>query len=585
MKLIACIPAIILFSMTSFTQVNNSINSDYISSDEHFLFDTKYVWASNLAIIDTNGSVRGMTQYYDYVTNGDNLRKLWVLGDTIIIACDYTDSSHAQLSSARRTFYQASFDHGNTWFSDPVTVSNGYTAYPDLIPVVSFGNRTIAITGRGPVTGGAYAGVDVILGAGSFILSSLPNPGSYGAFVSAPLSSSNIAVAYFSHDSLLFRTYNYINYSFSPNPVFISLFQTNSRYYIASNSSGTNIFVMWWEGTSHYMKGRESSNGGTTFGSEITIFTNSVNIEGDMITSWFPADITYKPGTNIPFAVMSTLAEGALLTGQGCKVLLWSPSVNSGQPVKIADYHNMPGTFISDPNYFNSHRNYIQAGLTALSHPSIAFSSDGSILACVFSVVREDTSYYGFHYNNIYGSYSANGGANWVNPHQIGCVIPDNRSFCINCDEIYPSLSKTGNSANGFHVTYSLSECPGSTSFMDTPTPICKVYQVYKIYCPLTMNGVTTISSEIPASYLLNQNYPNPFNPVTHIRFSILKTTDVKLAVYNVMGEEINRIVEQKLNAGTYNADFDGSNFASGVYFYTIKAGDFIQTKKMILIK
>jgi hypothetical protein len=583
MKLNTIITALIIFSTVIFSQFNKSI-SHLINSDEDFVYYNN-LNTDNLVIIDTGGSVRGLTQFYDYVTNGNNLKKLWVLGDTIIIACDYTDSLHAQSSSSRRTYYQASFDHGNTWFNDPIIVSNSYTAYPDLVPVISSGNRTMAVTGRGQISGGAYAAVDVILGAGAFIISNLPNPGSYGAIVSAPLSITNFACAYSSHDSLLFRTYNYINNSFSSNPLFISLFQTNSRYYIATNYNGSNIFVMWWEGSSHFMKGRESSNGGVTFGSEITIFSNSFNVEGDNVTAWFPADITYKPGTNVPCVVMSTLAEGALLSGQGCKVLFWSPSVNSGQPVKIADYHNMPGTFISDPNYFNSHCRNIQYDLTPLSHPSVAFSGDGSVLACIFSVVREDTSYYGFQYNNIYGSYSTNGGLNWVNPHPIGCSVPDTRTLCSTCDEIYPTLSKTGNSVNGFNLTYSLSGCPGSTSFINVTTPICKVYQVYKTYCPLTMSNVSTISIEKPKLYSLKQNYPNPFNPVTHIRFAILNTSDVKLAVYNAMGEEIKRIVEQRLSAGTYNVDFDGSNLASGVYFYTITAGDFIQTKKMLLVK
>jgi len=81
------------------------------------------------------------------------------------------------------------------------------------------------------------------------------------------------------------------------------------------------------------------------------------------------------------------------------------------------------------------------------------------------------------------------------------------------------------------------------------------------------------------------QNYPNPFNPITNIRYSIPYTENVKLIVYDVMGREIATLVNEKQSPGTYEATFDGSAFASGVYFYKLIAGDFSKTKKLLLIK
>lgn len=97
--------------------------------------------------------------------------------------------------------------------------------------------------------------------------------------------------------------------------------------------------------------------------------------------------------------------------------------------------------------------------------------------------------------------------------------------------------------------------------------------------------GIQPISSEVPAAYRLSQNYPNPFNPQTNIEFSIPKTGFVNLTVYDILGREVSVLVNEQLAAGTYKADFDGSNLNSGVYFYTIRAGAYLETKKMIIIK
>ncbi len=97
--------------------------------------------------------------------------------------------------------------------------------------------------------------------------------------------------------------------------------------------------------------------------------------------------------------------------------------------------------------------------------------------------------------------------------------------------------------------------------------------------------GVQQISTTSPASFLLGQNYPNPFNPNTKINFSIPKSSNTILKVYNTNGLEVETLVNQNLQAGTYSVDFKTSNLSSGIYFYTLIAGDFRETKKMMLVK
>jgi len=91
--------------------------------------------------------------------------------------------------------------------------------------------------------------------------------------------------------------------------------------------------------------------------------------------------------------------------------------------------------------------------------------------------------------------------------------------------------------------------------------------------------------NETPDSYSLTQNYPNPFNPTTNINFSIPKDQDVSLKFYNSMGQEVATYVDGFLKAGVYNVDFDGSSLSSGIYFYTLKTNNFVETKKMMLVK
>ena len=103
--------------------------------------------------------------------------------------------------------------------------------------------------------------------------------------------------------------------------------------------------------------------------------------------------------------------------------------------------------------------------------------------------------------------------------------------------------------------------------------------------------GVSTITQAIPFEYSLSQNYPNPFNPATVINYNIAFPLNkggqgiVTLKVYDVLGNEIATLVNQKQNAGSYSVNFDATNFPSGIYYYQLTAGEFVQTKRMTLIK
>jgi hypothetical protein len=103
-----------------------------------------------------------------------------------------------------------------------------------------------------------------------------------------------------------------------------------------------------------------------------------------------------------------------------------------------------------------------------------------------------------------------------------------------------------------------------------------------------TITNTTTgveLTEQIPISYQLYQNYPNPFNPTTRIRYQVPERARVTLKVFDILGNEIVKLVDEEKETGIYEVEFNGSGLASGLYFYRIKADDYTDTRKAILVK
>lgn len=101
-------------------------------------------------------------------------------------------------------------------------------------------------------------------------------------------------------------------------------------------------------------------------------------------------------------------------------------------------------------------------------------------------------------------------------------------------------------------------------------------------------NGPLAVESDtilVPDKFGLSQNYPNPFNPGTLIKYQLPANSQVTIKVYNILGDEVATIVNEEKPAGSYEIKFDASQLSSGVYFYKLQAGSFVETKKMILLK
>ena len=164
----------------------------------------------------------------------------------------------------------------------------------------------------------------------------------------------------------------------------------------------------------------------------------------------------------------------------------------------------------------------------------------------------------------------------------------------------FTSTSNDDADPNGFLVSYFWNFGDGTTSTEANPTKEFTFSQEFEVELTVTDNqgatsttkspvNVTVVTSSelenLPTEFSLNQNYPNPFNPTTVINYDIPEATNVVLTVYNMLGQKMTTLVNENKSAGRYSINFDATLFSSGVYIYRLEAGQFVSTKKMMLIK
>jgi hypothetical protein len=108
---------------------------------------------------------------------------------------------------------------------------------------------------------------------------------------------------------------------------------------------------------------------------------------------------------------------------------------------------------------------------------------------------------------------------------------------------------------------------------------------VYRRPLSEMISSVPLLPGEVPAGFSLEQNFPNPFNPGTTIRFSLPRKTRTSLKVFDLLGREVALLVDQEMAAGTYEVPFDGKRLSSGVYYYRLQTGEYLQSRKFLLLR
>lgn len=547
---------------------------------------TKIVYAPDLAWTMTYKPTTGES-IYDLQSNGSTLQ-IWQDPAT-------PDNIHAVMMSAltsgftdRVSKYYFSGDRGANWsfIGNAGVASNGFCC----ITGTSEGNALIANHGA---NGGAPTRTqfyyDAAPGLGSFTLLDPPAPGSLGYIwprVVATNSISNtrkfVAAASPNGQDSAWRIYSnsLSTNNFGPWEFFNS--DQAETYSLARSTSGAKIGLLYKNNDVYDPASYgdvwfvESTNDGLTWSSPLKIY--HTNFATDSLGSIRGLSLVYK-GED-PKAVFETIkltTEGNYFPGAPAAIRFWSPTLPGSDPNR--------SIVLADTNDVGWHPNFgVNDVFGTLCRPVIGRSADGVALFCAFMVPSDlaggsaDTT----PYRDIWAKVSGNGGANWSTAVKINFTSP-------RLDWTYPSISPVNDQDAQnyyFNLSVQVDTIPGS--FVNGAGNGESHAQLYymRVAIPKNEVSVKNISNEVPNAYSLSQNYPNPFNPSTTIRFAIPKATNVTLKVYNVNGQEVATLINNTMfNAGINEYMFDASQLSTGIYFYTIQAGDFKDTKKMVLIK
>jgi hypothetical protein len=245
---------------------------------------------------------------------------------------------------------------------------------------------------------------------------------------------------------------------------------------------------------------------------------------------------------------------------------------------------SLPGAFYPEPRVVSVHHpRFTPDGNTVYVSTTILAGNENDPHSFLYSIATGDTiinvELVSFNASVVNNSVTLN----WKTATEI-----NNTGFEIQRKKYEDANINTGWNAIGFVEGNGTTTNQSDYSFIDGDVNAGR----YRYRLKQTdFDGSFEYSNEIeveillPNEFSLDQNYPNPFNPTTTIKYSIPKEGLVTLKVYNVIGEEVAALVNEIKQVGNYNLTFDAENFSSGVYLYRLKAGSFVETKKMILMK
>ncbi len=337
-----------------------------------------------------------------------------------------------------------------------------------------------------------------------------------------------------------------------------------------------NKLCISWIGDSSIVKYRESTDAGLTFGPINTVFTKEIT-GSDTVKAFQHIDMVYF--NNVPGITFDAIArilpsssqEGIRKYYHNPKIYFW----NTAYGLKVvADTANYGSFGLPGRNFMIS----MGKNWTVLCGPSIGTS--GSNMYIAYSYAHTNTPFGNYWYDSdIALKYSGNGGNTWATTYTgVMDNVRDDRYLCIVKRNYNPPYYSIG-------AMYQKDYFPGSYRLGDT-TSITRAYPEFT-FLYWFLNPVNPINT--PYKFSLSQNIPNPFNPKSLIKYEIAKFGRVKLAIYDILGREISILVNKELQPGTYEVQWDGSNYPSGVYFYELIVTDASAplsiTKKMVLIK
>ncbi|MCB0722798.1 MAG: T9SS type A sorting domain-containing protein [Ignavibacteriae bacterium] len=537
------------------------------------------------SIEDINGGytigperMTSLSGFYDWQTNGDCKHHIYYVSESIIHTAFTTAIDSTNIETSRRTVYSFSSNGGLIWQTQvqvPSNVRSGFAFLTAGNSGASNGSAIIANHSGSPL--GTAIHVDAFPGLGSFTHYPMPAPRYFIWPQVNTLSNGNVLVSGNTYQGSS-STDTLSTWVFNPNSgqwigtqqFLLSNASThlNMRLTSATGPSGKALLVttpindeggsfggnriFYWTSTDY----------GANWSSPGVLFDTQIDSDGDTSSPWIGLDAIYDDYSNF-YVTFNTLGSN----GSYSSAKIWI-NRNGTQNKIVARNTDIPGAMQSAVS--------TQANMCSMDWPSLSVTQNGHYAVVGYSVPKQNDTVNGFNSMDTYFSLVSADLLGISTPHQITSG---------NNDERYISLNRRVILNYKIPLVYQKDPQPGSFAFNDL-APLSRatlIYREIEYLNPLTGTGFT--NSSIPGKFILYQNYPNPFNPSTSIRFDIPKSGNVRILIYDISGKLVETLIDESLSPGTYEINWNGDRFASGVYFYSLEAEVFKQTRKMLLVK
>lgn len=507
---------------------------------------------------------------YDYQTNG-SVR--YIVQDpansshlcAIIMA--QQDSNNA-IGTGRYIYYSYSEDQGATWSAGVLDATASW-GFPEIslsngIPIIAAHRFNVMSNVFKDIIFGGF-GFKLIPGQPTNIIANWPHL--------SGTSNGNIVIAGSLNTTPIFTGYyaTYNGTSWVGWNALPLISGPSGNFSVASGTNGVvGIFGTNYDGNGALIYYKSTDNG-ITFDNGTEIFNYILDGTDTLFASIVGGFQAVYAGDepHLVFTVYN-IDAGAVFPNANTlayikpKILHWSPSTGIRQVAGGFNIANLADTVTT-------------LLIAPVGQPSVSRTSSGNLI-CTFTAFLDGNTQVVdngdvLNAGEILFTNSSDNGMTWLQPVNMTNTpyLEEKHSSLIN-----QAVTDTVNA-------YYLRDMKAGGWVNNSAWGKAPVYGIYKTF---QIVGINQISSEV-ISYELLQNYPNPFNPTTKINFSIPKSDFTSLIIYDAAGKEITKLVNQKLNTGSYEYEFSGDKFnlSSGVYFYKIISGNFIETKSMVLVK